>query len=74
MPYSLVKKHGGWGNRYTIDCFERYATTVFKRYRHKVKYWLTFNEINISLHEPFTGVDCREIAHGSKYTRLFIIS
>lgn len=56
MPYSLVKKHGGWGNRYTIDCFERYATTVFKRYRHKVKYWLTFNEINISLHEPFTGV------------------
>ncbi|QTF08745.1 6-phospho-beta-glucosidase [Brenneria izadpanahii] len=56
MPYGLVKNHGGWGNRKTIECFERYARTVFQRYRNKVKYWLTFNEINISLHEPFTGV------------------
>ncbi|HAV1626395.1 TPA: 6-phospho-beta-glucosidase [Enterobacter hormaechei subsp. steigerwaltii] len=56
MPYGLVKKYGGWENRNTIDCFERYARTVFQRFRHKVKYWLTFNEINMSLHEPFTGV------------------
>ncbi|MEI7378160.1 6-phospho-beta-glucosidase [Dickeya chrysanthemi] len=56
MPYGLVKKHGGWGNRLTIDCFERYARSVFTRYRHKVKRWLTFNEINMSLHAPFTGV------------------
>ncbi|MCG8710068.1 6-phospho-beta-glucosidase [Brenneria sp. 4F2] len=56
MPYGLVKNHGGWGNRKTIEFFERYARTVFQRYGDKVKYWLTFNEINISLHEPFTGV------------------
>ncbi|KAA9001251.1 6-phospho-beta-glucosidase [Affinibrenneria salicis] len=56
MPYGLVKKHGGWGNRRTIEFFERYARTVFQRYQHKVKYWLTFNEINMSLHAPFTGV------------------
>lgn len=60
MPYGLVKNHGGWGSRDTIDCFERYARTVFQRYRHKVKHWLTFNEINMSLHAPFTGVGLPE--------------
>lgn len=56
MPVGLVKKHGGWGSRKTIEYFERYARTVFQRFGGKVKYWLTFNEINVSLHEPFTGV------------------
>ncbi|MGK3143243.1 glycoside hydrolase family 1 protein [Pantoea sp. C2G6] len=56
MPYALVKNEGGWGSRKTIEYFEHYARTVFRRYRDKVKYWLTFNEINMSLHEPFTGV------------------
>lgn len=56
MPYLLVKKYGGWGNRALIEFFSNYAETVFKRYQHKVKYWLTFNEVNMSLHEPFTGV------------------
>ncbi|MGM3176227.1 glycoside hydrolase family 1 protein [Dickeya lacustris] len=56
MPYGLIKKYGGWANRLTIACFERYARVVFERYRHKVKRWLTFNEINMSLHAPFTGV------------------
>lgn len=60
MPYGLVKNHGGWGNRQTIACFERYARTVFQRFQHKVKYWLTFNEINMSLHAPFTGVGLPE--------------
>ncbi len=60
MPYGLVKKHGGWGSRQTIEFFERYARTVFKRYQHKVKYWLTFNEINMSLHAPLTGVGLAE--------------
>lgn len=56
MPYALVKNYGGWGNRVTIELFERYARTVFIRYRDKVKNWLTFNEINMALHQPFTGV------------------
>ncbi|MBJ7223935.1 MULTISPECIES: glycoside hydrolase family 1 protein [unclassified Brenneria] len=56
MPYGLVKQYDGWGGRETIPLFERYARTVFTRYRHKVKYWLTFNEINMALHAPFTGV------------------
>lgn len=60
MPYGLVKNYGGWGNRQTIVFFERYARTVFQRYQHKVKYWLTFNEINMSLHAPLTGVGLPE--------------
>ncbi|HDR2542823.1 TPA: 6-phospho-beta-glucosidase [Enterobacter mori] len=60
MPWGLVKQYGGWGSRQTITFFERYARTVFARYREKVKLWLTFNEINMSLHAPMTGVGLSE--------------
>ncbi|MFM2587545.1 6-phospho-beta-glucosidase [Vibrio sp. TBV020] len=62
MPYALVESYGGWGSRELITFFERYARTVFERYANKVKLWLTFNEINMSLHAPFTGVGLQEEA------------
>lgn len=62
MPYALVENYGGWGSRELITFFERYARTVFERYKDKVKLWLTFNEINMSLHAPFTGVGLHEQA------------
>lgn len=46
MPFYLVKKNGGWRNRKVIDFFVRFAETVMRRYKDKVKYWMTFNEIN----------------------------
>ena len=46
MPYHLVEAYGGWRDRRVIDFFVRFATTVFNRYRDKVTYWMTFNEIN----------------------------
>lgn len=46
LPYALAENYGGFANRQTIDFFVRYATTLFERYKDKVKYWLTFNEIN----------------------------
>ncbi|WP_343553285.1 6-phospho-beta-glucosidase [Pantoea sp.] len=46
MPLHLVKQYGGWLNRELIDLFVRYSEVVLKRYKHKVKYWMTFNEIN----------------------------
>ena len=46
MPYHLVTKYGGWRDRQLIDFFMNFAETVFKRYKNKVKYWMTFNEIN----------------------------
>lgn len=46
MPYALVEKYGGWRDRRLIDLFVKFATTCFMRYKDKVKYWMTFNEIN----------------------------
>lgn len=46
IPWGLVTKYNGFSDRRVIDFFVRYATTCFKRYKDKVKYWLTFNEIN----------------------------
>ncbi len=60
MPWGLVENYGGWGCREVIGFFERYARTVFARYKDKVKLWLTFNEINMSLHAPLTGVGLPE--------------
>lgn len=46
MPINLVKKYGGWSNRKLIDLFTHFAYVCFDRYHEKVKYWMTFNEIN----------------------------
>lgn len=46
MPLHLVKEYGGWTNRKLIDFFVRYSDVVLRRYKNKVKYWMTFNEIN----------------------------
>ncbi|MEH6452598.1 MAG: glycoside hydrolase family 1 protein [Psychromonas sp.] len=68
MPYAIVENYGGWANRAVIELFQRYAEVVFSRYQDKVKLWLTFNEINMSLHAPFTGVGLAEEAdEGSIY-------
>lgn len=52
-PLHLSREYDGWVNRKLVDFYERYATTVFNRYKDKVKYWLTFNEINSILEAPF---------------------
>ena len=52
-PLHLAKTYDGWVNRKMIGFYERYVRTIFARYGRKVKYWLTFNEINSVLHEPF---------------------
>ena len=52
-PLHLTETYNGWADRRMIGFFERYARTLFERYGHRVKYWLTFNEINSVLHEPF---------------------
>lgn len=46
MPLHLLKEYGGWRNRKLVDLFVNYARTCFERYKNKVKYWITFNEIN----------------------------
>lgn len=52
-PLHLSREYDGWVNRKMIGFYERYVRTVFERYKGKVRYWLTFNEINSILHAPF---------------------
>lgn len=52
-PLNLAIKYGGWKDRRLINFFVRYATTVMKRYKGLVRYWLTFNEINCMSMMPF---------------------
>lgn len=67
MPYNLAKNYGGWTNRKVIDFFVKYAETVMKRYKNKVKYWMTFNEIN---NQKDTSVDIFGWTNsGVKYTQ-----
>lgn len=47
-PFALGLNYGGWANRKVIDFFMNYCNTIFTEYKGLVKYWVTFNEINIS--------------------------
>lgn len=52
-PLYLADHYDGWISQELIEFYKRYVTTVFTRYKDKVKYWLTFNEINSILNSPF---------------------
>ena len=51
-PLHLLTEYGGWINPKMITFWKRYVTTVFNRYKGKVKYWLTFNEVNNMYRRP----------------------
>lgn len=52
-PVGLTNKWNSWADRRNIDCFLRFATTCMTRYKDKVRYWLTFNEINNVTYSPW---------------------
>ena len=52
MPLYLAQKYGGWSNRQLIDFYLNFCEVIFKRYKGKVKYWMTFNEINSVVFMP----------------------
>jgi 6-phospho-beta-glucosidase len=54
-PLHLARTYDGWRSRKLVGFFENYCRTVFKRYKGKVRYWLTFNEINAIMHFPLMG-------------------
>ena len=51
-PMHLAMEYGGWRNRKLIDFFLKYCKVVFERYGKKVRYWMTFNEINNMRRNP----------------------
>lgn len=55
-PLYLVNELGSFKNRICVDLFYKYAKTILDRYHNKVKYWLTFNEINDSLIVPMFAI------------------
>ena len=54
-PIALIKKYGGWKDRRMIDAYLKYCRVLFENFGGLVKYWITFNEINMLLHMPFMG-------------------
>ena len=58
-PIGIIEKFGGWKNRKFVDFYLNYCKFIFERYKNKVKYWMTFNEINMILHLPFMGAGVR---------------
>lgn len=66
-PLHLAKTYDGWRSRKLIGFFENYCRVVFERYKDKVKYWLTFNEINAVIHFPLMGAGI--YTHKSKLTK-----
>lgn len=53
-PINLILKYQGWYSREVIDMFVRYVETICERYKNKVKYWLTFNEVDSMIRHPYT--------------------
>jgi len=54
-PLYLVTEYDGWASREAVDLFSKFVKTILERYKNKVKYWLTFNEIDSIIRHPFTS-------------------
>ena len=68
-PYGLVKKYDSWRSRKMIDFYLNYCEAIFKRYKDKVKYWMTFNEINVMIFDPRTPTGIR-IKEGEDFNQV----
>ena len=55
MPLHLALEYNGWSDRRVIDCYLRYAKTLIDTFHEDIRYWITFNEIDATLHIPLIG-------------------
>lgn len=46
LPFELTRRYNGWASRELVDLYVRYCQVLFERFGEKVRYWITFNEIN----------------------------
>lgn len=53
QPLYFSEKYDGWAARESIEFFTRYVEAICERYKNKVKYWITFNEIDSIIRHPF---------------------
>lgn len=54
-PLVIATEYGGWCNKEVIKFFQIYCHTVFEHFKGRVKYWMSFNEINATLEIPLKG-------------------
>lgn len=54
-PLHLIDSYGSWRNRQMIDFYLKYCQVLFEHFKGRVRYWITFNEINMLMHLPFMG-------------------
>lgn len=47
MPVWVVEKYNGFTNMDTVELYKKYIQTIVSRYHDRVKYWISFCEINI---------------------------
>lgn len=71
MPLHLVKEYGGWKSREIVTFFDRYVQAIFQRFSNKVKYWMTFNEINSAMHFPILSMGFPMSEGEGRYQELF---
>ncbi len=75
MPVSLAERWDGWLDRRTVDAYVRLCATLFTRYRGKVRWWMTFNEINLLRGWDTLGVrDMTEARYQQALYHLFVAS
>lgn len=61
-PLYLANEYNGWYSRELVDFYYHFCEVIFERYKNKVKYWLTFNEINcIAIGNPYMAGACKEV-------------
>ena len=72
-PLHLSLEYGGWKNRKMIDFYLRFAKVLFERYKGRVKYWLTFNEINMLTQDFGAVVLCRNAGPERMYVSRAVI-
>lgn len=73
IPLHLAEAYNGWADRRTISFFEKYCETIFRRYKNKVTYWITFNEINILTDYATLGIADSESDQAKKNQAVYHI-
>ncbi|MEG0330627.1 MAG: glycoside hydrolase family 1 protein [Bacilli bacterium] len=46
MPLHVVDKYNSWLSVETINLYLKFCETIFRSFKGKVRYWVTFNEMN----------------------------
>lgn len=71
IPMHLVTTYGGWRSRKCVEFYKKLVLTLFHRYRNLVKYWLTFNEINIMTSACFMAAGIVFEENEDRYTSIY---